>query len=172
MSLSRRLARPLLATTFAVGAVEALRSARDLAPQAAPVADRVVPLARRAVPLPDDPETLVRLTAGVQLAASLALATGRTPRLAAGVLAVTLVPASLTTHPFWSSTGNQRRSDLRAAAVDASLLGGLLIAAGDTDGRPGVAWRARRAGKDARREARHLRRVARQEARIVKANLG
>ena len=36
------------------------------------------------------------------------------------------------------------------------MLGGLIIAAGDTEGQPGVAWRTRRAAKDARREARHL----------------
>ena len=36
------------------------------------------------------------------------------------------------------------------------MLGGLLIAAVDTEGKPGVAWRTRRAAKDVRREARHL----------------
>lgn len=172
MSLSRRLARPLLATTFAVGAVEALRSSRALAPQAAPVARRIVPVARQAVPLPEDPETLVKLTAGVQLVAALALATNRSPRLAAGVLALVTVPASLTTHPFWDSTGEERRGNLRGAAVDASLLGGLLIAATDTDGKPGLGWRTKRATRDARREGRHFKRLARQEARIAKAKLG
>lgn len=175
MSLSRRLARPLLATSFVVGAVEALRHVDDLAPQAAPIAEKVVPVAQRAVPLPEDPASLVRLTAGVQLVAALALATNRAPRLAATALAVTLVPGSLTTHPFWSATGAERGQHLRGAARDASLLGGLLIAAGDTDGRPGVAWRAQHAGRDARREvareAKHLRRAAAREAKLVKAKV-
>ena len=51
------------------------------------------------------------------------------------------------------------------------MLGGLLIAAGDTEGKPGVAWRARRAAKDARREARHLAATARREAKLAKAQL-
>ena len=35
-----------------------------------------------------------------------------------------------------------------------SMIGGLVIAAGDTDGKPGVAWRTRHLAKDARREAK------------------
>ncbi|MDP2774081.1 MAG: hypothetical protein Q8O61_11055, partial [Nocardioides sp.] len=52
-----------------------------------------------------------------------------------------------------------------------SVLGGLVIAAGDTDGKPGVAWRARRVAKDARREAKHLGHSARREAKLAKAQL-
>ena len=48
-----------------------------------------------------------------------------------------------------------------------SMLGGLLIAAVDTDGKPGVAWRAKRAMRDAKREAGHLRREAKQQARLA-----
>ncbi len=51
------------------------------------------------------------------------------------------------------------------------MVGGVLIAAGDTEGQPGVAWRAKRAAKDARREAKHLAQSARQEARVAKASL-
>ena len=39
------------------------------------------------------------------------------------------------------------------------------LAAGDTDGAPSLGWRARRAAKDARREARHLAKDARREAK-------
>jgi hypothetical protein len=52
-----------------------------------------------------------------------------------------------------------------------SLVGGLLIAGVDTDGKPGVAWRARRAAADVRREAKQLARNARAEARLAKAQL-
>ena len=41
------------------------------------------------------------------------------------------------------------------------MMGGLLLAAVDTEGRPGVAWRARRAAKDVRREAQVLAQQAR-----------
>jgi hypothetical protein len=50
-------------------------------------------------------------------------------------------------------------------------VGGLLIAGVDTEGKPGVAWRARRAAKDVRREARTLAHQARTEARLAKAQL-
>jgi hypothetical protein len=50
-------------------------------------------------------------------------------------------------------------------------VGGLLIAGVDTEGRPGVAWRAKRAAKDVRRETRQLARNARAEARLAKAQL-
>jgi hypothetical protein len=41
----------------------------------------------------------------------------------------------------------------------------------DTEGKPGVAWRARRAARDVRREAKVLARQARTEARLAKAHL-
>ena len=81
MSLSRMFARPLIAAGILYGAQNALRHTDDLAPKAATVTDKVVPAAKKAVPqarvIPDDPATLVRINAGVQIAASLALATGR-----------------------------------------------------------------------------------------------
>ena len=51
------------------------------------------------------------------------------------------------------------------------MLGGLIIAAGDTEGQPGVAWRTRRAAKDARREARHFAARARREAKLARAQV-
>ena len=51
------------------------------------------------------------------------------------------------------------------------MLGGLLLAGVDTDGKPGLAWRARRAAKDAKREGRQLAKSARNEAKLAKAHL-
>ncbi len=175
MSLSRLIARPLLAATFVVGGVNALRNAPSLAAKAAPVTDRLVPLAQKAaprVPLPKDPETMVRINAGVQIAAALSLATGRAPRLSSAVLAATLVPTTVAGHRFWEIDDKAQRTQQQLHFFkNVSLVGGLVIAAGDTDGRPGVAWQARRAAKDARREARHLARSARREAKLAKAQL-
>ncbi|WP_232681326.1 DoxX family protein [Nocardioides sp. R-C-SC26] len=158
MSLSRLIARPLLATGFVYGAVTALRNADALAPKAAQVTDRVVPLAQKAgLPLPSDTRTLVRLNAGAQIVGGLALASGRAPRLGAAVLAVSIVPTTVAGHAFWAETDPAAAKTHRLQfAKNLSLLGGAIIAAGDTDGKPGVAWRTRRAAKDARREARRL----------------
>jgi hypothetical protein len=53
-----------------------------------------------------------------------------------------------------------------------SMLGGVLLAGVDTEGKPGVAWRAQRAARDVKREARQLAKDARHEARLVKAQIG
>ena len=175
MTLTRVIARPLLASTFVAGAVATLRNAEAAASRAKPVTDRVVPLVQRAAPgapLPTDPVTLVRLNAAAQLAGAAALATGRAPRLGATLLAGSIVPTTLAGHRFWEESEPTARAQQRLHFVkNLSALGGLLLAAVDTEGRPGVAWRARRAAKDVRREARHLAKDARREARLARAQL-
>lgn len=162
MSLSRLIARPLLAAGFAYGAQSALRNSAVLAPKAKQVTDRVVPLAKKAgIPLPDDAVTLVRINAGVQLVAAAALATGKAPRLGALVLAGSLVPTTLAAYPFWTETNPAAKKAAQAGFFkNLSLLGGAIIAAGDTDGKPGVAWRTKRAAKDARRETKRAAKLA------------
>lgn len=173
MSLSRLVARPLLASGVALGAVNALRNTAAVAPKAAPVTARLVPMAKKVgVPLPEDPATLIRLNAGLQIGGALALATGRAPRLGATVIAATLVPTTLAGHAFWAETNPERKHAQRTQFFkNLSVLGGAIIAAGDTDGRPGVAWRVRRAAKDTRREAKHLTTTAKREAKLAKAKV-
>jgi len=175
MTITRLLARPMLASMFVVGGVNALRNSEAHAAKAAPVTEKLVPLAERAMPqapIPSEPVTLVRLNAVAQIAAAGMLATGRAPRISAGVLAVSLVPTTAAGHRFWEeSDPDQRRNQKLHFFKNLSMLGGLLLAAVDTDGRPGLAWRARRAGRDARREARHLAATARREAKLAAAQL-
>jgi uncharacterized membrane protein YphA (DoxX/SURF4 family) len=175
MSLSRLVARPMLASIFVVGGINALRNAPKLAAKAAPVAEKLAPLAHKAAPqapLPADTTNWIRLNAAAQIAGGLTLATGRAPRLSSALLAATLVPATAAGHRFWEVDDKEQRTQQQLHFFkNVSLFGGLVIAAGDTDGSPGLAWRARRAAKDARREARHLGRAARREAKLAKAQL-
>ncbi|QCW50362.1 DoxX family protein [Nocardioides dongxiaopingii] len=173
MSLSRLIARPLLASGFVFGAVNALRNADVVAAKARRVTDKVVPLAQgKGVPVPSDPLTLVRINAGVQIVGALAVGTGRAPRLGAAALAVSMIPTTVAGHAFWAETTPEGKHTQRLQFFkNASMLGGAIIAAGDTDGKPGVAWRARRAAKDARREAKHLAVSAKREARLAKAKV-
>ncbi|MDZ5662576.1 DoxX family membrane protein [Nocardioides sp. zg-1308] len=175
MTITRLLARPLLASMFVAGGVNALRNTEVHAAKAKKVADRVVPLAQQAAPgvsIPTDPVTLVRINAGAQILAAAALATGRVPRLSATVLAASLVPTTLAGHPFWEETDPQAKSAQRLQFVkNASVLGGLLLAGVDTEGKPGLAWRARRAASDVRREAKQVAKDARREAKLAKAQL-
>jgi uncharacterized membrane protein YphA (DoxX/SURF4 family) len=171
MAISRLFARPMLASMFVVGGLDSVRNASQKAGAAEPVTERLVPLLQRVVPqLPSDPATLVRVNGAVQVAAGLALATGRLPRLSSAVLAATLVPTTAAGHRFWEKQDLAERAAQRVHFFkNVSMLGGLVIASGDTEGQPGVLWRTRRAAKDARREARHLARSARREAALVRA---
>ena len=164
----------MLASIFVVGAVQALRHPDLPAGKAEPVTDKLVPAAKKAgIPLPEDPATLVRINAGVQIAAALGLATGKAPRISAAVLAASLIPTTAAGHRFWEHEDTTQRSQQRLHFFkNVSVLGGLIIAAGDTDGKPGVAWRARHGVRDARREAKRLAHDARREARLARARIG
>ncbi|HEX5089064.1 MAG TPA: DoxX family protein [Nocardioides sp.] len=173
MAISRLFARPMLASMFIQGGIDSVRNAQQKAAAAQPVTERLVPMLQRVVPqLPSDPATLVRLNGAVQVAAGLALATGKAPRTSAVVLAASLVPTTAAGHRFWEKQDPAERAQQRVHFFkNVSMLGGLLIAAGDTEGRPGVAWRARRAARDARREARQLARGGRREMKLARARL-
>jgi putative oxidoreductase len=175
MTMTRLIARPMLASMFVVGGVNSLRNAKDKAAAAAVVTDKVVPLAEKAapqLPIPSDPVTLVRINAAAQLGAGLLLATGRAPRLASTVLAASLVPTTAAGHRFWEESDPGARANQKVHFFkNVSMLGGLMVAAVDTEGKPGVAWRARRVAKDARREARHLATSARREAKLAAAQI-
>lgn len=162
MSISRLVARPLIAAGIIAMAQGTLRNPSVVAPKAAKVTDKVLPVANKAgVPLPADTETLVRLNAATQIAGAVALGTGRAPRLGASLIAGTLVPTTIAGHDFWTETEPvAKKMQTVQFFKNLALFGALVIVAGDTDGKPGVAWRARRAAKDARREAKHLRTVA------------
>jgi uncharacterized membrane protein YphA (DoxX/SURF4 family) len=122
--------------------------------------------------VPTDPKLLVRLNAAVQLLGAAGLASGRAPRLSSSLLAVTLVPTTLAGHRFWEETDPSARANQKVHFFkNISMLGGLLLASVDTDGKPGMAWRARRAASDVQKQARHLRRTARLEARVHAGNL-
>ena len=158
MTITRLFARPLLASMFVYGGVNALRNAQGHGQKAEPVAEKLTGLADRVapqVPLPHDPVTLVRINGAAQVVAGLALARGRMPRLSASVLAGSLVPTTLAGHRFWEeSDPTTRQMQTLHFLKNLSMLGGLMLASVDTEGKPGVAWRARHAVKDAKREAR------------------
>lgn len=174
MTVSRLVARPLLSSIFVVGSINALKNSEEHAKAAEPVTGPMVKAAQKAgVPVQHDPKMMVRVNAVLQLLASAGLITGKFPRLSAALLAGTVVPTTLAGHRFWEeSDPGARKMQQIQFAKNLSLLGGLIIAAGDTDGKPGIAWRAGRAAKDARREARQFAKAARQEARLAKAKIG
>jgi uncharacterized membrane protein YphA (DoxX/SURF4 family) len=147
--LIRRIARPLLSVAFIGQGVEALRNPKPAADAARPALDGM-----RQLPdpiganVPSDAETFARVNAAVQIGGGLLLATGKMPRLASAALAFTVIPGSLSGHMFWNEADPQRKADERRAFMtDLSLLGGLIIAAVDTEGKPSLGWRGRRAAR-------------------------
>jgi uncharacterized membrane protein YphA (DoxX/SURF4 family) len=176
MTAIRLIARPMLASMFVVGGMDSVMKPEPKVPQASKVTEHVPEMTARlapGLPVPTDPATLIRINGGVQVAAGLALATGRMPRIAALALAATLVPTTYAGHRFWEEKDKTARRTQRIHFFkNVSMMGGLLLAGVDTEGKPGVAWRARRAARDVRREARQLAKQARAEARVARAHLG
>jgi len=176
MTAIRLIARPMLASMFVAGGIDALTHASAKVAKAEKVTAQVPTLAEKiapGLPVPTDPATLVRINAGIQVLAGLALATGRAPRISSFTLAATLVPTTYAGHPFWEEKDKATRSAQRTQFFkNVSMMGGLLLAGVDTAGKPGVAWRARRAARDVRREARQLAHQAHTEARVARAHLG
>jgi uncharacterized membrane protein YphA (DoxX/SURF4 family) len=145
--LIRRIARPMLSAVFISRGVDALRSPKPAADAARPTLEGLSKLPDPVgTNVPSNAEMVARVTAAVQIGGGLLLATGKLPRLASAALALSVVPGSLGGHTFWSETDPQRKADERRAFLtDVSLIGGLIIAAADTEGRPSLGWRGRRA---------------------------
>src|SRR5436309_9756608 len=148
--LTRRIARPLMAGIFIAGGIDVLRNPGPRAQRAEPVTSKLA----ETLPLPDDTETVVKLNAGVQIAAGTLLALGKLPRLSAAVLATSLVPTTAAGHRFWEEESPQSKAMQQTHFLkNLSILGGLILAATDTEGAPSLGWRARRAARRAAEKA-------------------
>jgi uncharacterized membrane protein YphA (DoxX/SURF4 family) len=143
MSLARRAARAALAASFISGGLDQLRNPQPKAGPASPIAK---PIADRVPQLPNDPESLVKLDGAIKIAGGLGLVFGPFARPSALLLAGSLVPTTLAGHRFWETTDpDQKVSDRVEFFKNVSLVGGLLIAALDTGGRPSIPWVAGKA---------------------------
>jgi hypothetical protein len=84
------------------------------------------------------------------------------------LLAGSLVPTTLAGHRFWEEKDPAERYRQRGNFLkNVGLLGGLILAAVDTEGQPGLAWRAKHATHHAAQGTRRARRTARREARFA-----
>ncbi|NDL60048.1 DoxX family protein [Phytoactinopolyspora mesophila] len=170
MSLVRLIARPMLASIFIVQGFKNFRDPEPLVPQTKSLVDKFGPLLEENAPsVPTDPKQLVRINAATQFGAGLALATGKFPRLAAAVLASSLVPTTAARYPFWETEDPEVRSEQRLHALkNAGLVGGLMLASVDTEGKPGLSWRAKRAADKAKHATKSTKRKAQKAASKAK----
>ena len=147
MALVRRIARPLLASIFVYGGVDALRNPDGKVPSA----DKVVSTLPPKLPMVGSTKQLVQADAAVKVVGGALLALGKFPRLSALALAASLVPTTMAGHRFWEETDPiKRKAQQLQFTKNASILGGVLLAVVDTHGQPSVGWRARRAAADLR----------------------
>lgn len=146
----RRIARPLLSSIFIFGGVNALRYASAHKDAAEPVIKKLAaPLG-----LPEDSELLVRVNGAAMVGGGVLVATGKAPRLGSLVLLGSIIPTTLT-HQWWTETDPEKKQGEQVQFFkNLSLLGGLLLAAADTEGKPGLSYRAKQAKNSARREAK------------------
>jgi len=136
----------MLASIFVVDGVRHLISPEAKVEMARPVLDKVGPMLEKLDPrIPTDPRTIVRAKAATDVAAGLALAIGHFTRPAAVLLAAGLVP-----------TAALDRSDMPTSLLkNLGLLGGLLLAAADTEGRPSLRYRTTHAVDRSQRAVTH-----------------
>jgi putative oxidoreductase len=140
VTIAEAVARPLIAGVFVYGAVDALRHPGDKAAAAEPLLRPI----EEATGV--DGSLLVMVNAGTQIVAGTCLALGILPRPMAAVLAVSLVPTTLGGHRPWEHDDPaQRRGHTTHLLKNIAVLGGLVLAATSTGGRPSLPWRARRA---------------------------
>ena len=161
----------MLAAIFIQGGIAALRYPQAHVQAAKPVLDAVTPVletghrrrgadgrqgrrgrpgrpAARRAPTGWTTRLLVKIDGGVKVVAGTMLALGKAPRLASTALAASLIPTTLAGHRFWEETDPEAKTDQQIHFFkNVGLLGGLLIAAADTEGKPSLAWRGRKAAK-------------------------
>ncbi len=165
MPVLRAFARPMLASIFVVQGYDTVLRPERVSAQAEPV---VRPIAERVPVVPSQTEQAVRINGAVQVVAGSLLALGRWPRLSALAIAATLVPTTLAGHRFWETQDKQERAQQRIHFLkNLSMLGGLVIAAADTAGRPSLAWRGRQAARSARRDVSLAARTAKVSGKLA-----
>jgi putative oxidoreductase len=128
----RALARVLTGSTYALLGADAFRQPGGRVGTAGPVLASV----RRVAPLPDDDELLVRANGAAMVVGGTALALGRVPRLAAAVLAASMVPTTLAGHSYWAHEDPAARAQQRIQFhKNLAMIGGLLLAVLDAPDR-------------------------------------
>ena len=169
----------MLSAIFVVSGVKVLLNPDAKVDTAKPLTDKLEPLITKISPqLPTDARTLVRAKAAADVAAGLLLASGNLTRPAAAVLAAGLVPTTISGHPFWQAPKSERAQEQTHFLKNLGLLGGLLLAAADTQGKPGIGYRTSHAVdrsqhtletavRRSRRSVKRAVKTARREARIA-----
>lgn len=169
MSVVRLLARPLLATGFIAAGVDRLRDADQTAEQLRPTLNRVGSLVPAAASLTANPQLVAKVLGVTQMGAGALLALGKLPRLSGLLLTGTAVLNAVVEYKnAETDTADERKARRAGLLKNLSLIGAVLLVAVDTDGRPGLAWRAGHLADDTRRSVSSLGKDAGRKTRAVR----
>lgn len=169
MSVVRMLARPLLATGFIAAGVDRLRDADQTAEQLRPTLNRVGGMVPSASAVTGNPQLVAKVLGATQVGAGALLALGKLPRLSGVLLAGTAVLNAVVEYKNADTDTPDERKARRAGLLkNLSLIGAVLLVAVDTNGRPGLAWRAGHLADDTRRSVSSLGKDAGRKSRAVK----
>jgi len=142
--LLRRLARPLLASSFVYDGVQAALHPAEHASGAREGSGLVTAQLGRPALSDAQVSLLVRAHGIATALAGVALAVGRAPRTAALVLAALTAPLAVVNQPF-TSQGEERTQKTTKFMHNLGAIGAALIAGVDLEGRPGISWRVHHA---------------------------
>lgn len=164
MTLVRVIARPLIASSFVLSGVDRLRNAGATAPQLKPVLASVTKVVPSAAAVTGNEKLVGQVLGATQVGAALLLGIGRFSRVAALLLAVTTTVNTLVDYRSADASTPEGKKDRRSQLLkNLSLIGTVLLATVDTNGRPGIAWRAEHLAMDARKNALGLGKDARKQ---------
>ncbi|SNC61875.1 Uncharacterized membrane protein YphA, DoxX/SURF4 family [Kytococcus aerolatus] len=156
MDLIRIIARPMLGGLFVASGINHVKSPEHGAEVAQQAADNVL----EPMGVETDGQTLMKAHGYVSVVAGAGLALGIAPRLCALALAADVTAVNLTANRFWEQDGEQRQGTQIQFMKDLAIAGGLLIAAADTAGKPGLGYRAQMLADQASARADHASTIA------------
>ncbi len=167
----------MLASFFVVNGAKSALKPDQFVDDADPIAQRFVPLAHRVAPptfsnyIPDDTRSLVRYVGIAQFIGGLGLATGIGRRGCSTLLSLTMVPHVVASRSPKGASPEQRTAARSIMLRNVALLGAVLLASRDTEGRPSIGWRAQqeqeRLSRTASRQRRQLRRQQKQTRKAI-----
>ncbi|EMY34005.1 membrane protein [Arthrobacter crystallopoietes BAB-32] len=164
MTIVRLVARPLLATSYVAAGVERLRNTASTAQALQPCLDQAASAFPSAAPLAGKSKLLAQVVGATQIGAGLLLGLGKFSRLAAVLLAGATAVNAYVEYQSEADTAEGKRSRRNQLLKNGSLIGAALLAAVDTNGRPGLLWRAEHLAADARKSVKSISKDTRRNA--------
>ncbi|MBD8031356.1 DoxX family protein [Corynebacterium gallinarum] len=151
----RKIARPMLASVYIADGADTLLNTQAHVEGTEVVLDRIRYVLPRkyAKRISSDPELVAQIIGGTKVGAGSLLALGKAPRLSATTLAVVTVPTILARNAFWETQDEEEKRNRRNGFMtNVALLGGLFITSVDTQGKPGLKWRATKAASTGKKQ--------------------